>query len=387
MTHHPIITLTVLLAIEAVILTLASRPVGKRLFRFLPPMFWIYFLPMLANTAGLVPAESPLYGLIISYVLPSAIILLLLSCDIRAIVRLGPTALAVMAAGAAGIVLGAPAVVWLYRRWLPEDAWMGIGSLSASWIGGSANMIAVKEAIGAPDRVFLPCVIADTLIPYLWMGMLIALSAYQAGFDRWNGSNVRLLDELKNRTSGIISEKKPTTPLSVIVVILIAAAGTAIAALIGRTLPPIGNGVNSVAWSIILATVIGLSLSMTPLRPLGKCGGDTLGYWLLYLVLASIGAKTCLSHLEAAPIFLIAGATLILIHGAMILLAARLLKAPLALAAAASQAGIGGPASAPVVAGIYHPQLAPVGLLLAILGNILGTFLGLLASRLCSCVW
>ncbi len=386
MTHHPFITLAVLLVIEAVILTLASHPVGKRLFRFLPSMFWIYFLPMLANTAGLVPAESPLYGSIVSYVLPAAIILLLLSCDIRAIVRLGPTALAVMAAGAAGIVLGAPAVVWLYRRWLPEDAWMGIGSLSGSWIGGSANMIAVKEAIGAPDRVFLPCVIADTLIPYVWMAILIALSAYQAGFDRRNGSNPRLLDELANRTAAA-ADKKQTTPLTVILIILIAAAGTAIAALIGRTLPAIGNGVSSTAWSIILATLIGLTLSMTPLRPLGSRGGDTIGYWLLYLVLASIGAKTSLSHLGSAPIFLLAAATLILIHGAMILLAARLLKAPLALAAAASQAGIGGPASAPVVAGIYHPQLAPVGLLLAILGNILGTFLGLFASRLCSWVW
>jgi uncharacterized membrane protein len=108
---------------------------------------------------------------------------------------------------------------------------------------------------------------------------------------------------------------------------------------------------------------------------------------MLYFVLASIGAKTNLSHIRSVPILLAAGATWIVIHAIFLLIAARLLRAPLALAASASQASIGGPASGPVVAGIYHPKLAPVGLLLAVLGNILGTFLGLFASRLCQWVW
>jgi uncharacterized membrane protein len=140
------------------------------------------------------------------------------------------------------------------------------------------------------------------------------------------------------------------------------------------------------AWTIILASAIGLCVSFTPVRRLEAYGASKLGYGMLYLILASIGAKTSLEHIAAAPILLVAGAVWILIHAGFIVLAGRLLRAPMGLMAAASQANIGGPASAPVVGGIYHPALAPVGLLLAILGNIIGTYLGFVCCEMCKFV-
>jgi uncharacterized membrane protein len=386
MINHPVYIIIILLLIEGAILSLAQTAVGKKLFKFLPSMFWIYFLPMLANTAGLLPAESSFYNAITRWVLPAALIVLLLSADIRGILRLGPTALGMMAAGVAGIVLGAPIVTWLYRAWLPPEAWKGIGALSASWIGGSANMIAVKEAIGTPDSVFLPAVIVDTIIPYFWMGLLIAASAYQASFDRWNKSDTRLLDELACRTATNHTKHKWTIP-GVCLIVMLTVVGSFAAVRSSLFLPTVKNGFGATAWVVILATLLGVILSFTPARKLESRGSNIIGFAMLYFVLASIGAKTNLSHIRSVPILLAAGTTWIIIHAAFLLVAARLLRAPLALAASASQACVGGPASAPVVAGIYRPELAPVGLLLAVLGNILGTFLGLCAARLCQWVW
>jgi uncharacterized membrane protein len=386
MTHDPVYIIIILLLIEGAILSLAQMAVGKKLFKFLPSMFWIYFLPMLANTVGLLPAESSFYNVITRWVLPAALIILLLSADIRGILRLGPTALAMMTAGVVGIVLGAPIVTWLYRTWLPPEAWKGIGALSASWIGGSANMIAVKEAIGTPDSVFLPAVIVDTIIPYFWMGLLIAASTYQSSFDRWNKSDTRLLDDLTRRTAANHTKHKWTIP-GVCLIAALAVSGSFATVCISLFLPTVKNGFSETAWAVILATLLGVILSFTQARKLESRGSNVIGFAMLYFVLASIGAKTNLSHIRAVPILLAAGATWIVIHAIFLLIAARLLRAPLALAAAASQACVGGPASAPVVAGIYRSELAPVGLLLAVLGNILGTFLGLFTARLCQWVW
>ncbi|MHC5191954.1 MAG: DUF819 family protein, partial [Planctomycetota bacterium] len=176
MKDNPVYIISVLISIEAAILFIDSRPIGKKVFRFLPSMFWIYFIPMLANTAGLLPGEHSVYGIITRWVLPGSLVVLLLSADIRGILKLGPTALGVMAAGIAGIMIGAPVVMLIYRQWLGADAWQAIGTLSGSWIGGSANMVAVKEGIDTPDAVFKLLIITDTIIPYAWMGLLIALS-------------------------------------------------------------------------------------------------------------------------------------------------------------------------------------------------------------------
>ncbi|MHC5095444.1 MAG: DUF819 family protein [Planctomycetota bacterium] len=388
MTRNPVYIICVLVCIQAAVLFIDSRPIGKKLFRFLPSMFWIYFIPMLANTVGLLPAESNVYGTLTRWVLPGSLVVLLLSADIRGILKLGPTALGVMAASVGGIMIGAPVVMLIYRHWLPADAWQAVGALSGSWIGGSANMVAVKEGIGTPDEMFKLLIITDTIIPYAWMGLLIALSAHQEKFDRWNKSNTKLLDDLvihaKNNSNCNVVRHTLTGTAAIAVIALL---GAGIAVWASKVLPSVKNVVNPVAWSVIIATLIGISLSFSSARRLEFHGSNRIGFFLLYLVLASIGAKTNLSFMGNLPIFLVAGTTWMLIHAACLLLAARLFRAPMALAAAASQSSIGGPASGPVIAGIFHPDLAPAGLLLAVLGNISGTFLGLTTAQVCHWLW
>ena len=383
MSDNPIYILAVLMLIEGGILYFSQRPSAAKFFRYLPSMFWIYFLPMMANTVGIIPKESEVYGNITKLCLPASLVLLLLSVDIRAILRLGRTALAMMGAGVLGIMVGGPVVVLIYKHWLPPDAWKAIGALSASWIGGSANMIAVKEATNTPDSVFLPAVIVDTIIPYAWMGILIALSAVQGRFDRWNKSDMALIETLQVRTTVASAVGGGRSIGKIIAMIGVGLGGTIVSLYIAGWMPVVNNLVNTMTWTIIIATVLGIGLSFTPVRSLESAGTSKLGFAVLFFVLASIGARASMSHIAASPILLLAGVTWVGIHAVFLIIAARPLHSPMSLAASASQAAIGGPASAPVVAGIYNPQLAPVGLLLAVLGNIVGTFLGLCCSYLC----
>ncbi|MHC4988414.1 MAG: DUF819 family protein [Planctomycetota bacterium] len=217
-------------------------------------------------------------------------------------------------------MIGAPVVMLIYRHWLPADAWQAVGALSGSWIGGSANMVAVKEGIGTPDDVFKLLIITDTIIPYAWMGLLIALSAHQQKFDCWNKSNTKLLDDLvKHAKNNPENKIVRYTPVGVIAIAAIALVGAYLAVRASGKLPAVKNVINPVAWSVIIASVIGIGLSFSPARQLESRGSNRIGFFLLYLVLASIGAKTNLSFMGNLPIFLIAGATWILIHAICLL--------------------------------------------------------------------
>lgn len=378
---EPAPVLAMLILIEGGVLWLSTQPYAQWLFKYLPSMFWIYFVPMLCNTLGLLPPQSAVYDVIGTYVLPASLLLLLIPVDVKSILRLGPIALAIMLAGSLGTFVGGPIVTALYQGMLPEDAWRSVGILSASWIGGSANMAAVKEATGTPDSAMNLAVVVDTLIPYAWMGLLVLLSAFQKPYDRWNRSRESMIAELSERAKVRAAQPMPVNLPGIGVMAAVAVIGSVLALLLA------GEGVNlQKAWdvkvldlkasAILLASVAGIGLSFTPLRRLDAQGATHFGNLLLYLLLATFGAKASLANLGAAPWLLAAGATWIVIHAAVLVLAGRLLRAPMALLATASQANIGGPASAPVIAGVYHPALPTVGLLMALLGNIIGTYAG-----------
>ncbi len=387
MIHHPLALVAVLLIIESLILYLSSRTDFKKYFQFLPPVFWIYFLPMLISTAGLIDAKSPIYQKMTTYLLPASLALLLISVDLKAILSLGKTAMIMMLSGSFGIILGTVSVFSLFKSRVGEETWSGFGALSASWTGGSANMIAVKEALNTPDSVFLPMVIVDTIVPYVWMGCLVAMVGMQPLYDRWNRSDRRVLDDLSQKVQGVSSQNwrgilKPT----MIIVLGFGVLASLASNILARQLPVIKDVVSTYTWTIILVSVLGLVLSLTPVRRLESQGASRTGYFLLYFVLTSIGAKANLSDIGSTLIFIAAGFIIVLIHVLVLLLAGKIVRAPLFLTAVASQANIGGVASAPVVAEIYQPGLASVGLLLAIMGNIMGTYLGILTGQLCRMV-
>jgi uncharacterized membrane protein len=384
MIKHPALIVLILIAIEALVLGLSRHDRTNRCFDLLPAVFWIYFLPMLAATFGLITPDSPVYSLITTWLLPASLVLLLLPVDLKAILKLGPTALAMFFIGAAGIIAGAVLSFALFKPLVGQQFWSGFGALSASWTGGSANMIAVKEALAVPDAVFAPMVIVDTIVPYLWMGMMIAMVGLQPAFDRWNRSERAVLDHLgEHVVQHLAAHVSRRTPAGIALSLCIAFAGSGAAHLVARQLPQIRDLVTGYTWTIMIVSLIGIGLSCSRVRNLERCGASRTGYDLLYFVLTAIGAKASVASISSALVLVAAGLVIVAVHAVVLLLGARIMRAPMFLVAAASQANIGGVASAPVVAEVFHPGLASVGLLLAILGNIVGTWLGILCGQLC----
>lgn len=385
MIQHPVYLSLFLMAVETVILCLSSHPRSQKYFYFLPAIFWIYFTPMIFSTTGIIAAQSPVYAWAVNDLLPASLLLLLISVDLKAIVTLGRQALIMFFIGSLGVVVGMVLIFFLFKRWVGSEFWSGFGALSASWTGGSSNMIAVKEALGAPDSVYLPMVIVDTIVPYVWMGILVALAGFQKMFDRWNRSDVILLEKLKCRTKTVLKSEheRPLNLISVVGIVVFAFVGGFFCRKMAVFFPVIKDVISPFAWTIILVSSLGILLSLTPVRRLEKFGSNKIGYFILYFVLTAIGAKANLSHTRTALFLIGAGFGVMSIHAIFLFLASRWMRTPLFLAAVASQANVGGVASAPIVAEIYQPGLASVGLLLAILGNVLGTYLGILTAHLC----
>src|ERR1700691_3839959 len=123
MVHDPFLLILILIAVEFSILYLSSHARTKHFFKFLPSMFWIYFLPMVLSTCGIIDAKSPVYQGITKYLLPPALFLLLLNIDIKAISRLGPAALLMFFAGSFGIVLGMVISFVIFKPLIGPQFW------------------------------------------------------------------------------------------------------------------------------------------------------------------------------------------------------------------------------------------------------------------------
>jgi len=382
----PMAVFAFLAAVVALIFWVSGLERTKRLFEVLPPVMFVYFLPMFATTAGITPPSSPTYDWMTRYLLLFALLLLMISIDMKSVARLGPIALVMVVAGTVGIVIGGPISLLIFQPFLPADAWTGFAALSGSWIGGTANMVAIAESVGTPESAFGPIIVVDTVVGYSWMGVLLFFAAYQARFDARTGANTAVIEETNRRLQEMDRDRHPTTLRDAVVMIGMGMAASVAAHRLAQTdlFPTLGDPaiISKTTWAVLIVVTGGLALSFTRLRDFEKVGASGLGYTALYLLLAGIGAQANLRAVVQAPMYLVAGAVWIAIHVAVLLVAARLVRAPLFFVATGSMANIGGAATAPVVAGVYHPAMAPVGLLMAVAGYVLGIYGGLVCAWL-----
>jgi uncharacterized membrane protein len=383
----PFLLSGLLLGLVFGILTVEKKGLFPKLFHYLPSAFWCYFLPMLLSTFGLLPGESRVYDFLTTYVLSACLLLLLLDINLPAILRLGPTALTAMVVGALGIAIGAVGAYAVFARWLPPETWKGVGALSASWIGGSANMLAVKEGLRAPDTVFAPMVIVDTVITYSWMGFLVALSPWQPKWDAWVKADRKTLDDVVQRLDemGALDKGgksyKPSPFHGVWLIGLGMLAGVACLRL-GALLPQTAS-LSISGWAFLLITILGILLSLTPAAKLEIYGASRWGYLCLYLLLAAMGSKARLQYILQAPLLIVMAYLWVSIHAVILAVYGYFGRVPMFFLVTSSQANIGGTASTPIVAGVYQPRLASLGLLLAIAGNVVGTYAGILIAQAC----
>lgn len=367
---------------------LSHRAKTKNLFRFLPLPFWCYFIPTLFSSFNVIPYDLPFYSATGRVLLPACLFLLLIGTDIKTIFHIKGQSLLAMICGSLGIVLGGIISYGIAFQILPpvwhEELWKGWGALSATWSGGSANMLAIKEITEISPTLFSNLIVTDTFVAYLWMAFLVFLSKYQWSIDRWLKAKPTYL-EISSKSAPIAHANIPyfKRGLKILSLLLISTLSGLLFLYIAGWMPSWGYLFNRYTWTIIFATFIPLLLSQTPLKHLEKDGASSLGQFLLYLMLASIGARANLSTLGAAPLFILLGIIWAITHGLTLISFGKIFRIPISLLATSSQANIGGTISAPIVASLYSKNLAPIGVILATLGNIYGTYLGLLFSQVC----
>jgi uncharacterized membrane protein len=388
------VVLGILAAILGLVFWTASRPDGfwKKFYTYVPALLLCYLLPAILNTLGIIDGNlSKLYPVARDYLLPSALVLLCIAIDFGAIVRLGPKAIIMFLTGTAGIMLGALAAFLAMRVIHPEtvsgETWRGMTTIAGAWIGGGANQAAMKEVFAVDATLFGQFVAVDVLVANVWMAVLLFLAGRAQAFDRWTGADLSAINELKHRIEAYQAQHARIPSLTDVMVILAVGLGaTGLShALAGPTIAWIASLpaewrlqdyslTSGFFWIVVFATTIGLLLSFTKARSLEGAGASTIGSAMLYVLVATIGMHMDLGALLDRPWLFLLGLIWITVHGGLMLLVAKLIRAPLFFMAVGSQANVGGAASAPVVASAFHPALAPVGVLLAVLGYALGTY-------------
>lgn len=387
MATSPLSVLAILLSVLALLFAAERHPSFGRIFRYVPLLVFAYFVPTLLSNSGIIPIESELYGFIKKWLLPASLTLLTLSVDVPAIVRLGRPAVVLFLTGTASIVVGGPLAYLLLGRFAPEalgeQAWKGLAALAGSWIGGGANFVAIGESVGTTSSTLSMMVVVDVAVANVWMAVLLWFAGREQRIDARLGADRRELDRVRQRIADYqASVQSPTTLPALLQMLAIAFGATALATWAAERLPALGSIVSGFTWVVLIVTAIGLGLSFTRARRLEGYGASRVGSVFLYLLVASIGAHAEFRRVLDAPALVAIGALWMACHAAMLLLVQRWMRAPVFFAAVGSQANVGGAASAPIVAAAFHPALAPVGILLAVAGYVLGTYAALLCAAL-----
>lgn len=400
--------LGLLLACLALVFHTSRLPRFAKFYKYIPALLMAYFLPAILNSTGIIHAGegSSLYYVASRYLLPASLVMFCLSIDIKGIINLGPKALIMFFAATLGIIIGGPTALWLVGQARPDvlggdapDAlWRGLSTIAGSWIGGGANQTALKEIAQAQDDQFSVMIIVDVFVANLWMPFLLIGAGMSAVIDKRLKADATAVEELKAKVEAYQSSiaRIPTfNDLMVLLGVIFAMVG--LAHLVGGGISEgmatwydgaLATNPDSPArflsslkspffWLVFLSTLIGVALSFTPMRSYEGAGASKLASVFLYVLVATIGAKMDIGELIASwnqywPVLVI-GLLWMLVHVTILLAVAKLIRAPFFFVAVGSQANVGGAASAPIVASAFSPALAPVGVLLAVLGYAVGT--------------
>ena len=337
--------------------------------------------------------SSKIYYISSRFLLPASLVLLTLSIDLRGVFKLGPKALIMFLTATIGVIIGGPIAILLLSSIAPDiltnvegtELWKGLSTVAGSWIGGGANQLAMKEQWEVGDSLFSIMAVVDVLVAEVWMAFLLLGVANSDAIDKWFKADNSSITNLKNKMEKFTTESSKIPTFNDLIILLGIAFGvTSVGHFIGDNfggwiknnlsfLVDFGLG-SSFFWLIIMSTTIGVLLSFTKIRKYEGAGASKIGSVFIYILVASIGMKMNLNAIvENISLFAI-GFVWMIIHVVLLFVIAKIIKAPYFFLAVGSKANIGGAASAPVVAGAFHPSLAPVGVLLAVLGYALGTY-------------
>ncbi len=402
----------------------SDRPWLKKFYKYVPALLLCYFIPAGLNSVGLISSEeSNLYFIASRYLLPASLVLLCLSIDIPAIKRLGSKAIIMFFAATVGIVVGGPLALWTVSLIAPEvldgEIWRGLSTVAGSWIGGGANQTAMKEIYGASDTLFSAMIVVDVFIANIFMSILLFGTGMNKKINKFFKADDSAIESLKNKMEDFqASVKKVATFNDYVYMMGVTFFFVGLAHYLADFLGPVikgglknmktvydptlgttleqQQGFNDTAsdlmvsfgsgffWLVVFATLFGVLLSFTKFRRFEGTGASKLGSLFLYVLVATIGMKMDIMELIANwgvfKFLILIGLIWITVHAIFLFIVAKIIRAPFFYVAVGSQANVGGAASAPIVASAFSPSLAPVGVLLAVLGYAVGTFGAILCT-------
>ena len=373
----------------------------KKFYTFFPVILLCYFIPSLLNTTGIVsPEKSNLYFVVSRYLLPTSLVLLTLSVDLKEISKLGSKALIMFFTGTVGIIIGGPIAIIIVKNLFPnlvlinpEELARGMTTIAGSWIGGGANQTAMKEIFNVDGELFSKMVTVDVLVGNAWLAVLLIGVGKTVFIDKFLGADSSSVESVKEKIEKYNLSIARIPDLKELIYVLTIGFGiTGISHLIADNIAPylLNNFpilekyslTSSFFWLIVMATTFGVILSFTRLRDLEGVGASKIGSIFIYILVATIGLQMNLFTVFDNPGLFLIGLIWISVHVILLFIVAILIKAPYFFVAVGSQANVGGAASAPVVAAAFHPSLAAVGVLLAVLGYAVGTY----AAYLCGII-
>jgi len=372
----------------------SEHPFWKKFYKYVPTLLLCYFIPSIFNSLGIFSGESSrLYFVASRYLLPTSLVLLTISIDLPSIIKLGPKALVTFFTGTAGIIIGGPLAIMVVSVFAPdivgdagpEAVWRGLTTVAGSWIGGGANQAAMKEIFNVGDGLFSAMIAVDVIVANIWMAFLLYGAGIHKQIDEKLQADTSAISELKEKIEAYRSQIMRIPDLTDTIKLMSVGFGVTAFAHFGSDLIAPWIAVNAPGlekfsltsgffWLIVISTTIALGLSFTRARELEGIGASRYGSVFLYVLEATIGMKMDLMAIFENPGLFLVGLIWMAIHAILLIGVAKLIKAPFFFMAVGSQANVGGAASAPIVASAFHPSLAPVGVLLAVLGYAVGTY-------------
>ena len=365
-----------------------------KFYKYVPALLLCYFIPSIFNSLGVISGDSSkLYFVASRYLLPTSLALLTISIDLKEIKKLGSKAIIMFFTGTLGIIIGGPLAILIVSFISPdiiggsgpEAVWRGLSTVAGSWIGGGANQAAMKEVFQVDDTIFSAMVAVDVIVANVWMAFLLYGAGMNNKIDNWFQADSSSINKLKDKIEAYQSQilRIPNTS-DTIKVLSVGFGITAFAHLGADIIAPtiLQNApllskfslTSTFFWLIVISTTLAVVLSFTKARELEGVGASRIGSVFIYILVATIGMKMNILAIFDNPGLFVIGFIWMIIHALMLIVVAKLIKAPFFFMAVGSQANVGGAASAPVVASAFHPSLAPVGVLLAVLGYAVGTY-------------
>ena len=372
----------------------SKKPLWVKFYKYVPALLLCYFIPSIFNSLGIISGNSSnLYFVASRYLLPTSLALLTISIDLKEIRKLGSKALILFFTGTLGIIIGGPIAILIVLSINPaliagsdiDSVWRGLSTVAGSWIGGGANQAAMKEVFQVDNEIFSAMVAVDVIVANIWMAFLLYGAGINDKIDNWLQADSSSIDVLKNKIEAYQAQimKIPNTA-DTMRVLSIGFGITAVAHFGADLIAPwIFQNAPLLAkfsltskffWLIVISTTLAVFLSFTKARELEGVGASRIGSVFIYILVATIGMKMNILAIFDNPGFFIVGLIWMMIHAGMLISVAKFIKAPFFFMAVGSQANVGGAASAPIVASAFHPSLAPVGVLLAVLGYAMGTY-------------